>query len=34
MRHAEPLPFPQVIPLLSACLLMLGVFVGVMVAIA
>jgi putative membrane protein len=34
MRHAEPLPFPHVIPLLSVCLLMLGIFVGVMVAIA
>ena len=33
-RHAEPLPFPHVIPLLSVCLLMLGIFVGAMVAIA
>ncbi|MFL6719809.1 MAG: YidH family protein [Burkholderiaceae bacterium] len=34
MRHAEPLPFPHVIPLLSVCLLLLGIFVGAMVAIA
>lgn len=34
MRRAEPLPFPHVIPLLSVCLLVLGVIVGVMVAIA
>jgi putative membrane protein len=34
MRHAQPLPFPHVIPLLSVCLLMLGIFVGVLVALA
>ena len=32
MRHAEPLPFPHVIPLLSLCLLALGVLVGLMIA--
>lgn len=34
MRHAAPLPFPHVIALLSACLLVLGIAVGVMVAVA
>jgi putative membrane protein len=32
MRHAQPLPFPHVIPLLSVCLLALGVLVGLMIA--
>jgi putative membrane protein len=34
MRHAQPLPFPHAIPLLSICLLTLGVFVGVLVALS